>query len=597
MSEITMHDSELSRRTFVKGAAAALAAAPILATVSPALANDAPADTSKSESAALDSAASYTPGTYTATGAGRNGDIVLEITFDESTITKAEVIEQRETELIGTEAISRMLDALVADQHLTIDTVSGATLTSAGVRAAVIDCIEQATGDVEALTSAVEPEVFEDTTCDVVVVGAGGAGMTGAVELARQGLDVILIEKTDLLGGTTTLSSTYILGFGTKEQIAQACPATADDFVNLIVPKRLTEVAPDAVQSYVDLVPETLDGLAASGADLSRIIDGMMELGPADGGTIGSQIVPAVVKQLEESDCEYRLGHAIDSLIVEDGRVVGVVAKSKGGTYEIRAKAVLMAFGGYISSPDLVAQYHPEYVGLGSTWTAASTGEGLQMCIDAGGSVGGMEGVVINPTGYAVNGLKVGMVSFSPFRYNGCILVGRSTGARFANELSDYTAVALAMPEGLGYAIFDQAVFDSSATIQEYFDLGYFQKADTVEELAEKLDLDPAVFAQTMATYAEAARSGTDSEFGRTSMLSDLTTAPFYGAPVERALHNAVGGVVTDAYGRALDGTGSAIPGLYVAGNAADNTLVPNVTSGCMIYTRVIAQAIAEDLR
>ncbi len=156
--------------------------------------------------------------------------------------------------------------------------------------------------------------------------------------------------------------------------------------------------------------------------------------------------------------------------------------------------------------------------------------------------------------------------------------------------------IAQAMLEGKAYAIIDQKVFDTSVTIQEYYGLGYFLKADTIEELANLVGLDPAVLQKTMDEYAEIARKGVDEQFGRPLFPSDLTTAPFYISknPVQPALHNAVGGIVTNGHGQALREDGSLIPGLYVAGNAADNTLQPNGMS-TIPFARVVAQYIVEE--
>lgn len=574
----------LSRRGFIAGAAT-LAVGGALAGCTP---------STSSSGSGTGAAAQFTAGTYTGEGQGRNGAIVTEVVFTETEIVSAKITDHRETEHIGTWALEKIPAAFVNDQHLSVDVVSGATLSSLGVTTALLACVEQAGGDKEAISAPVEPEVFENDSCDVVVVGGGGAGLTAAAELATLGLDVIMIEKTGILGGTTVTASTYIPGYGTKSQKEQGNTVTAEDFLKT-VSSALREDDLATAQHYVEIVPETLEKLVANGADLSRTINGLTQLGPSDGGTIGAEIIPAAINILESSKAEYRLEHKLSSLLTEGDAVVGALVETKGGTYEIKAKAVVMAFGGYISNPEMVKLYNPEYVDLGSTWSVGSTGEGLQMCIDLGADVGGMEAVVINPTGYAVGGSKIGMMSFSNFRYNGCILVARSTGLRFADELDDYTAIAKAMPQSEAYAIFDQKVMDSSVTIQEYYELGYFEKGETIEELAEKLNLDAAVLKTTIETYSEYAQSGTDAEFGRESMLSDLATSPYYAAPVEPALHNAVGGIISDSKGRVLGSDGTAIAGLYVAGNAADNTYLPNATAGCMIYPRVIAQAVVED--
>lgn len=145
-----------------------------------------------------------------------------------------------------------------------------------------------------------------------------------------------------------------------------------------------------------------------------------------------------------------------------------------------------------------------------------------------------------------------------------------------------------------GYAILDETVFQSSVTIQEYYELGYFEKADTIEELAELIGIDPQTLKETVEKYSAAADAGVDEEFGRELFPSNLTNAPYYAAPVQPALHSAVGGVVTNARGQAIREDGTVISGLYVAGSAADNTLLPNSLPGSM-FARVVAGSILED--
>ncbi|MBP3701668.1 MAG: FAD-dependent oxidoreductase, partial [Lachnospiraceae bacterium] len=475
-----------------------------------------------------------------------------------------------------------------------------ATQTSVAVYSAMVDAIKQAGGDVDALTKSIEYEAPAEAVveCEVVVVGAGGAGLLAAIELQNAGVDVILIEKEGIFGGTTLTASTYVYGYGTSVHEKAGIKMTAqqyyDGLVNLAFP-RLVATAPDMAMKYAEIVPPTLENYMTYGADLTNLIDGMFEMGPADGSTVGGTLVPALIAEAERLGVDMRANTKAVSLIQKDNAVTGVVVDTKGGQYEIHADAVIMATGGFQQNKDMVAQYLPEYANYGTTYSVGSTGEGMQMCEEVGGYLNAMNIVQINPTGFRVENAD-NLISFSNFRYYGCILVGRSTGTRFANELGDYTAIASAMPEGKAYAIFDEAVFQSSGAIQEYYDLGYIVKADTLEELAGKLELDVETLKDTMAKYAATATAGVDEEFGRNLFPSDLTTAPYYAAPVEPVLHNHTGGVATDARGQALaKADNSVIPGLYVVGTAADNTLQPMATFS-FPYARLVVECVIEDL-
>ena len=162
--------------------------------------------TAAATEAATEAAGTYTPGTYSATVTGMK-EMTVTVTFDADAITDIQ-LEHEETPGIGVPVCDTMPGQIIELQGLGIDAVSGATLTSNAILEGVADCVEQAGGDVEAL-KAVKPEVVkeadEELTADVVVIGAGGAGMAAAVTANQAGKSVIVIEKTASMGGNTAL--------------------------------------------------------------------------------------------------------------------------------------------------------------------------------------------------------------------------------------------------------------------------------------------------------------------------------------------------------------------------------------------------------
>ena len=166
--------------------------------------------------------ASYTPGTYEASAAGRNGDVKVEVTFTEDAIESVNVTEHAETDGIGTTAVETLPGAIVDNQSLGVDVVAGATITSEAILAAAADCVTQAGGDAEALKAAAveekEPELQEELDADLVIIGGGGAGMTAAVRAGQLGLDVVLLEKMPFMGGAISISGGNQVVMGSRMQ-------------------------------------------------------------------------------------------------------------------------------------------------------------------------------------------------------------------------------------------------------------------------------------------------------------------------------------------------------------------------------------------
>ena len=142
------------------------------------------------------SAMAMTAGTYEAAAKGFHGDVKLAVTVDADKITAIEVVEHSETEGIGSVALPQLVDAVVANQTIAVDNVSGATITSEAFKAAMTDALTAAGADMAAMTAAVEKgELVEEVLdTDIVVLGGGAAGLTAGIKALQGGAKVILLE-------------------------------------------------------------------------------------------------------------------------------------------------------------------------------------------------------------------------------------------------------------------------------------------------------------------------------------------------------------------------------------------------------------------
>lgn len=534
-------------------------------------------------------------GVYETNAVGNNGPIVLRTTVGKKGIEKIQVLQNQETPMLGETAIKILPKRIVEAQSLSVDDVAGATNTSKAIKSAVLAALKKAGGNEKSLT----PKKIDtgkliankDEATDLVVVGSGGSGMAAAIEAKRLGLEVILVEKLPVVGGTTLLSSTAFNAGGSKIQMNLANPYTADDYY-----KKLKGKGPDdpSLRNLADLSGPTTDWLVEMGADLGRVINGSQHT-PKDGGALGASLVPVMKKQLDKLGVEPRTSTKAEELYVRDGRVAGVYVSNKNGKYLIRAKGVVLATGGFASNPELVAKYTPMWAGYPSTASRGATGDGLKMAekVGAGLDKMGLSGpqTVAFDTGN-------GAISLTNVRYNGAILVNEE-GNRFVDELGLTPVLGKAIKDqkgGHAFLIFDQASVDRAALMKKYKQAGYFIQASSIKELAQKLGINPANLEKTVALYQKGMDEGVDHEFGRKdSRFSRIDQAPYYGAKISPASQTTYGGIKIDLKARALTPKGKVIPGLYASGEAAAQ-YGQGVSIG-VILGKLAAETAASDIK
>ena len=587
--------------------------------------------------------------TYTGTAQGI-GEVSVTLTVEDGKITAAEVAGENETKGIGYEpcADGTFADAIVAAQGVDFDSISGATVTSNAVKDAAKKAMAAA-GLIEA-----EDTTVEDTECDVVIVGAGGAGMTAALQAVDSGVNsVIIVEKGGSTGGNTSRATGGMNAAKTVYQdenewsdatttavekaIATAEEKYADDgkvsdltakvkeqfeaykanpegyfdsvelfaLDTIIGGKGLNDF--DLVMTLTGNSAEAIDWLATKDAHLTNVgsfggasVKRIHRATTEDGKTtpVGAYLVKVLTADVEAEDkIDLRTNTAATELVMEDGKAVGVKVKNENGEYTIRAKAVILASGGFGADLDRVAALKPELAGFVTTNVSTITGDGIDMAVAVGAATVDMEQIQIHPSVYTET--TTALIT-EGIRGDGAILVNQE-GKRFVNELEtrdNVSAAELAQEGGYAYTILDQKMMDASSTYNSYFTKGYAVQADTCEELAEKLGIDPATFVATMEAWNKAVADQKDDEFGRLSFAAALDTAPYYAIKVSPGIHHTMGGVKINTNAEVLTEAGEAIPGLYAAGEVTGgvhgaNRLGGNAVADIVVFGRIAAQNAA----
>lgn len=466
------------------------------------------------------------------------------------------------------------------------------TTTAASEASASAETTEKETKEADDATTATSQQA------DIVVIGAGGAGMTAAIQAVQDGAtDVVVLEKMPITGGNTTRSTGGLNACATKYQEAEGIEDSVELFVEDTMKggkelndKELVTVMAENSAAAVDWVNEIGGDLSVvgmfGGASVKRIHR------PSDTSAVGPMLVKTLNAKMEELNIPVLLETTAKNILVnEDGAVCGVVAEDKDGNeMTIECTAVVLATGGFGANTTMVEEYKPDLAGFGTTNHAGATGDGITMAKELGAAFVDMDQIQTHPT---VNPDTQTMYT-EGVRGNGAILVNKE-GKRFVNELETRDVVSAAILEqtdGQCYLVFDQAVRDSLAAIESYIKAGIVTEADTPEALGEALGIDGAALAETLSTYAGYQAAGKDDDFGRESMELPLNQPKYYAALCAPAIHHTMGGVKINTNCEVLNEEGTAIPGLFAAGEVTGgvhgaNRLGGNAVTDIVVFGRI----------
>ena len=536
-----------------------------------------------------DEAALFKAGTYTAKGQGMGGDVEVEVVVSDNKIESIKVLNHNETSGISDPAIENIPENIVKAQGLMVDSVSGATMTSDAILEAVIDCLEQAGGNIEELKTkglaadSLEDEVIE---ADVVVVGTGIAGLSAAVTAAEEGAKVVLLEKMGSVGGASLVCGGEILAAGTQMQKDQGIEDSSESLKDYWIEAGQGNVNEEMLSFIADNSGDTVEWLKERGTKYANITfsynypSQVPYRNHSTESVTGQDFIMPLYEKAQENGVDIRLETPAVSLINEDGVIKGVIAENKGRTITINAKSTILATGGYANNEELMKQYSPNIGAFGTFLGEAHQGDGLIMARDAGAEIVAGGGAIANP-------MDIGATMFADA--GGIFLNVTPEGKRFANE-NEYwftRSAKLYFEEEFNsyYAIMD------SKTENEGFDKaienGTAFKADTIEELAEKIGMGPEVLSQTVARYNEMCEAQVDTDFGKpavglvgsreakeVNLLNSIDKAPYYAVVFPTStVTGTFGGPKININAEVISTDGDIIPGLYAAGEVANGEL------------------------
>lgn len=594
-------------------------------------------------------------GDFTGTAKGFGGDVSVTLTLTDSVITGCTAEGKDETEGVGSQAIAKMPGAIAESGSIAVDGVSGATITSTAIKEAAAAALTAAGLNPDDYKTAVEKDAAaEDSTvdADVVVVGAGGAGMTAAITAAAEGKSVVILESQSMVGGNSVRATggmnagktvyqdenEFGESAGVEKTLKTAAEKYADNETITALAKTVSEqwaayqANPTGYFDSVELMeldtmiggkgindPELVDTLCANSADA---IDWLDEHGitlhnvssfggasvkrihrpvNAEGKTVsvGSYMIPLLQENCEKAGVKMMLDTTATEILTDaNGAAVGVKATGASGeTVTVNAKAVVLATGGFGANLDMVVKYKPELKGFMTTNAPGIQGQGIEMAQAIGAATVDMDQIQIHPT---VEANTAALIT-EGLRGDGAILINEE-GQRFIDEVGTrdvVSAAEIAQTGSYSWLVVDQAMADASSVIQGYIKKGYTVTGATYEELGEAMGVDAAAFAETMEKWNGYVEAKNDPDFGRTSFANPLNTAPYYAVKVTAGVHHTMGGLKINANTEVLNEKGEVIPGLFAAGEVTGgvhgaNRLGGNAVADFTVFGR-IAGAAASD--
>lgn len=561
----------------------------------------------------------FNAGIYEGSAAGGYEDEVrLEVTFSKNKIRDIRIIKHKETKGVSDAAFARIPNAIIEKQSLDVDIVTGATYSSNAIIDAVKDAVEKAGGDVSALMAKQESakpieKGLKSMEADVIVIGAGGAGLAAAVSAHQNGASVIVIEKMPIVGGNTIICGASYNAVDPSRQKPLGIEDSTDKHFKQTYEGGDKLGKPEMIRVLVDnAYPaiQWLEGLGMEFRDITfTVLGGLWPRAHKPVMPLGTGFITTYMDYINSNDdIEVLVDTKAVKIIKENGRVTGVVADTPENKITFKAnKGVVIATGGFSSNIAMRDKYNkmwPELTRMKTTNHAGAMGDGLILAEAVGANLIGLEHIQLLPMGDPETGSLLGNIEQN---VENRIFVNKN-GNRFVDEGARRDVMTLALlnqEDSYMYIILDTHSYPSedvknnfNESMTELLSKGKAVKASSLEELAAKINVDPENLKNAVDSFNKSVDSGKPDLFGRTLYQDRIDKPPYYAGARKPTVHHTMGGIEINTEAQVLDKNGNIIPGLYAAGEVTGgihgtNRLGGNALPDITVFGRIAGKSAA----
>ena len=561
----------------------------------------------------------FKAGKYTGIGKGIHGDIKVEVEVDDTKILSVKVLEHSETPGVSDPAIAKVPQEIVDGQTVAVDIVSGATYTSNGIIEGTKAALTEAGGDMEKLSQKKEDTTerkTEELTTDVVVIGAGGAGLAAATSANQNGAKVIVLEKMGKAGGNTAISGAAFNAVDTELQKEFGIEDSIDKHFQQTYEGGDKLADPELVEILVNNALPAIKWLESLGMEFEHkiftVLGGMWPRAHDPEKVLGTGFIDTHMEYAEKSNggVEVKINTNATELIKEGDRIVGVKAEGEDTDYVIKAtKGVVIATGGFSQNKEMRDKYNKQWEDISnlmSTNHPGATGDGIIMAEKAGANLVGMEWIQLLPMGDPETGSLSGNIEQG---VEDRIFINLD-GNRFVDEGARrdvMTKALLEQKDQTMWTILDSHSYPTGdeenhfgETANELVKAGRAFKADTLEELAEMIGVDADSLVKAVEGFNKGVDEGKD-EFGRTLFKDKIDKGPYYAGKRVPTVHHTMGGIQINTKAQAINAEGNVIPGLYAAGEVTggihgSNRLGGNALADINVFGKIAGESAAKGL-